>query len=125
MICKVDENIVLLSRIKSLPGPKRTVHLFSFQHLQKDVGPDTATNVIFWHAVVNIGPVRVVDDLAWCGVLFVVCNVIVHHDYDVVVWNPMCVHDLVGVADVRLMPVVEPAITASYKQNPELAILLW
>ena len=25
------------------------------------------------------------------------------HDYDVVVWNPMCVHDLVGVADVRLV----------------------
>ena len=53
----------------------------------------------------------------------------------------MCVHDLVGVADVclvvnmmrvlllkvggdwNLMPVVEPAVTASYKQNPELAIL--
>ena len=34
-------------------------------NLQKDVGPDTATNIIFWHAVVNIGPVRVVDDLAW------------------------------------------------------------
>lgn len=65
-----------------------------FNHLQEDIRSDAAANVILRHAVIDVRPVGVVDDLAGCGVLNVVGNVIVHHNNDVVIRHTVGMNNL-------------------------------
>lgn len=57
-----------------------------------------------------------------CAILlFILGQIVVHHDDDVRVWDAILVQDLVGVADVRLMSVVVPAVGARNEHSPVLA----
>ena len=94
------------------------------EDLKEDVRPDAGTDVVLHHAMVHVSPIRLVDQLARGGVLLVVGQVIVHHHYDVVVRDPVGVDNLIGVADISLVAIIEPAITASHQEHPEISVLL-
>ena len=94
-----------------------------FVYLEEYIRPDCAAHVVLGHPLVHIGPVWMIDDHSWGGVLLGVGDVVVHHDYDVVIRDAVGVDNLVGVTHVSLVPVVEPAIAASYKENPEVSVL--
>ena len=64
-----------------------------------------------------------VNNLARGGVLLVVSNVVVHHDDDPIIRNPVSVDDLVCVADVSLVTVVEPPVTPGHQQHPQISVL--
>ena len=99
-------------------------HFLSFfVYLEEYIRPDCAAHVVLGHPLVHIRPVRMIDDLAWGGVFFGIGDIVVHHDYDVVIRNAVGVDNLVSVTHISLVPVVEPAIAASYKENPEVSIL--
>merc|ERR550534_1457258 len=100
------------------------ITIMAITNLEEYVGSHAATDVVLGDSVVDVRPVRVVDDLAWSWVFLVVGNVIVHHDNDVVVRNSMCVHDLVGVAHVGLVSVVEPTVAAGDQEDPQVPILV-
>lgn len=59
------------------------------------------------HAGVDVKPTRLVDDFAGGRVVGAVGNVVVHHDDDSLVRDAMTMQDLVGVANIRLMPAME------------------
>ena len=59
-----------------------------------------------------------VDDHSGSRVLLGEGDVVIHHDYDVVIRDAVGMDDLVSVTYVGLVPVVEPAITTRYKKNP-------
>ena len=92
-------------------------------HLKEDIRPDTAADIVLGDTVVHIRAVGMVDDLPRGGVLLGEGDVIVHHHDDVVIRHPVGVHDLVGVAHIRLVAVVEPSIAASHQHHPQVSIL--
>ena len=114
MVSEIHKNIVIGSRSQGLARSHVGVDLFSLEDLEEDVWPDAATDIVLGHAVVDIGAVGVVDDLAGGGVLLVVGDVIVHHDNDVVIRHPVTTDDLVGVTHVSLVTIVEPSVTAGH-----------
>ena len=64
-----------------------------------------------------------IDDHSGSRILLGVGDVVIHHDDDVVIRDTVGMDNLVGVAYVGLVPVVEPAITTSHKKNPQVSIL--
>ena len=56
-------------------------------------------------------------------VLLILGQIVVHHHDDVRIRNAVLVHDLVGVTNIGLMPVVVPAVGASDEHGPVLSIL--
>ena len=64
-----------------------------------------------------------VYNLPRCGVLLVVSNVVVHHHDDPIIRDPVSVDDLVSVADVGLVAVVEPPVTPGHQEDPQISVL--
>lgn len=53
-------------------------------------------------------------------ILVIVCNVIIHHDDDVVLRDAVSMEHLIGVTEVGLVPVVLPAARARRQHRPLL-----
>ena len=64
-----------------------------------------------------------VDNHARGGVLLVESNVVVHHHDDPIIRDPVSVDDLVGVADVGLVTIVEPPVTPGHQEHPQISVL--
>ena len=58
------------------------------------------------------------ENITWGGILFVVSNVVVHHDDDPFVGNSILPQYLVSVADIRLVAVVEVAVGSRDQHGP-------
>ena len=91
--------------------------------------------------MVDISTIRVVDDLTRSWVLFIVGNIIIHHNNDLVIRYSMGMNNLtfksyvdrqlgkfvdyylVSMADISLVTVVEPSIASCHQNHPEVSIL--
>ena len=87
--------------------------------MEKDVRPDTSTNIVLWYSMVHISSIGMVDYFPWSGVLYVVGNIIVHHHNDMIIRNTMVMSYLVGMTNICLVTIVIPPIAASNKENPQ------
>lgn len=74
----------------------------ALQHGQEGVSGDRRAQVVLWHAGVDVGAVRAVEELARVRVLWVACNVVVHHDHDALRVIAAAAQDVVGVASIGL-----------------------
>lgn len=71
---------------------------------------------------IDIATLGMVDDDTRPRILRVVRDVIVHEDDDVLVLEPAPLHDLVGMADIRLVAVVVVAVGAGDEDGPPGAL---
>ena len=92
-------------------------------YLEEHIRPHCAARVVLGNTLVHIRPVGMIDDHSRSRILLGVGDVVIHHDYDVVIRDAVGMDNLVSVAYVGLVPVVEPAITTSHKENPQVSIL--
>ncbi|RUS88833.1 hypothetical protein EGW08_003378, partial [Elysia chlorotica] len=120
----VDENVIIWAGLDdfALPAAKEALHFLfvSLQHGQERLGVHVVSSVVFGYAWVDVGSPGPVDDVALDRVIFVVGDVVVHHDHDLLVRDAVGVGDLVGVAHVRLVPVVPVPVRAGDEQDPVL-----
>lgn len=60
------------------------------------------STVINFNSGIYIGSVRSIEDLSRIWVVFVACNVVIHHCNNILFWNAVVNENVVSVADVGL-----------------------
>lgn len=123
MVGEVQEHIVPRCRLQHPPSPLPChCRLVAFQHVLEDGRSDIPSSVVDLYSLVDIDSGllggRLVEDLALEGVFDVMGDIVVGEGDDVVGVKLVLDEDLVGVEDIRLMPVVGVGVGACDQDGP-------
>lgn len=82
------------------------------EHIQEKLGRDDIARVVNLAPLVDIWGVvaRLVEELAGEGIFRRFCNIILHHEDDILSLHSAFEHDLVRMACICLMPVIHKAL---------------
>jgi len=110
MISEVDEHLGVGIGLEHLSISTSDLCGLTLDDGQEVLWGNIFTSVVDVAAGVDVLSVGLVEDLAWEGILGVVCNVIISQGDYLIFRDSILLHNLIGVADIGLMSVVAVSV---------------
>lgn len=106
MIGKVDEDLGVGIGLEDFSVSTSDFSGLSLNDGEEILWGNISTFIVDVATSVDILAVWLVEDLAWEWILRIVRNVIISQGDDLIFWDSVLLHNLIGVADIGLMTIV-------------------
>lgn len=110
MVSEVDEDLRLAIRLEDLAVASSDLRCMTLDDGEEVFWGDSGSLVVDVATSIDILSVWFIEDFAWEWVLRIVCNVVVSQGDDLILWNSILFHYLIGVADISLMTIVSVTV---------------